>query len=309
VIYVLAHLGALWNEAELISKAEDIVKTLPDLIDQDEQLDIIGGAAGCILSLLSLYSISRSESTLDMAIRCGELLVTRATRQQNGWAWGNAKFGKRPLAGFSHGAAGIAYALTELAAQARQERFCTVALDAMAYERSLFDAKAENWPDLRELETSNHTDEAGGDTFPVAWCHGAAGIGLGRLNMLWHFDNVAIRAEIEAAVRTTLAWGLGDNHTLCHGALGNLEFLLQAGETLVKPDIAISANRITLSILESIASEGWKCGLPANIETPGLMTGIAGIGYGLLRLVKPSHVPCVLLLAPPLTTSTPSTQL
>jgi hypothetical protein len=32
---------------------------------------------------------------------------------------------------------------------------------------------------------------------------------------------------------------------------------------------------------------------------PGLMTGVAGIGYGLLRCYFPADVPSVLTLAPP----------
>ena len=39
---------------------------------------------------------------------------------------------------------------------------------------------------------------------------------------------------------------------------------------------------------------GWKCGLPQGHETPGLMMGLAGIGYGLLRLAWPERVPSVL---------------
>lgn len=299
VIYALTHLGVLWNEAELFAKAEDIVETLSKLIEKDEQFDIIGGAAGCILSLLGLYRVSRSERTLTAAIRCGELLTTHATKQEIGSAWPNTRFGSRPLTGFSHGAAGIAYALMELAAQTGREHYFALAAEAVAYERSLFDVKSGNWPDLRELEGSKHADEPADGASPVAWCHGAAGIGLGRLNMLGHFDDAAIRMEIEGATRTTLAWGMGDNQSLCHGALGNLEFLVQAGEALAKPDITILANRIALSILESLASEGWKCGLPLSVESPGLMTGLAGIGYGLLRFADPSHVPSVLLLAPP----------
>lgn len=33
-----------------------------------------------------------------------------------------------------------------------------------------------------------------------------------------------------------------------------------------------------------------------NVESPGLLTGLAGIGYGLLRLAAPSAVPSVLLM-------------
>jgi len=52
-------------------------------------------------------------------------------------------------------------------------------------------------------------------------------------------------------------------------------------------------------MLESIDKHGWLSGIPLEVESPGLMTGLAGIGYGLLRLAEPSRVPPVLLLAPP----------
>jgi lantibiotic modifying enzyme len=44
----------------------------------------------------------------------------------------------------------------------------------------------------------------------------------------------------------------------------------------------------------------WLTGIPYAIETPGLLTGLSGIGYALLRLAEPEKVPSVLLPAPPL---------
>jgi lantibiotic modifying enzyme len=70
--------------------------------------------------------------------------------------------------------------------------------------------------------------------------------------MLKTFDDTVIRDEIEAAVRKTLSMGIGANQSLCHGALGNLEFLLQAAHTLSKPELLISANRFKHDILESL---------------------------------------------------------
>jgi lantibiotic modifying enzyme len=115
VIYTLSHLGALWREAELLSKAEALVATLPGLIELDEYLDIIGGAAGCIGGLLSLYDQVQSERTLHAAVQCGERLVARAQQVEHGVGWLVPRE-PRPLAGFAHGAAGIAWALLKLAA-------------------------------------------------------------------------------------------------------------------------------------------------------------------------------------------------
>ncbi len=78
VIYVLTHLATLWNEPALLTEAEALVELLPPLIERDESLDIISGAAGGIGGLLSLYQCTRSERALDVAIQCGERLIERA---------------------------------------------------------------------------------------------------------------------------------------------------------------------------------------------------------------------------------------
>jgi lantibiotic modifying enzyme len=99
---------------------------------------------------------------------------------------------------------------------------------------------------------------------------------------------------------TTMAQGFGDNHSLCHGDLGNLEFLLQASEILREPETADRLSRMTAMVVNSITCSGWFCGTALRVESPGLMTGLAGIGYGLLRLAYPGRIPSVLTLAPPI---------
>jgi lantibiotic modifying enzyme len=39
--------------------------------------------------------------------------------------------------------------------------------------------------------------------------------------------------------------------------------------------------------------------MPSGVHSPSLMTGVAGIGYGLLRLAAPEAVPSLLALRPP----------
>jgi type 2 lantibiotic biosynthesis protein LanM len=299
IIYTLTHLGMLWNRPELIAEAEGIVEILPDLIDQDEHLDIIGGAAGCIGSLISLYQVSPSSNTLTALLRCGDLLIARATPTAQGSGWINSISRKRPLTGFSHGAAGIAWALLELAMVTGKDSFRRASLAAIDYERSLFDPRKGNWPDLRERERPNVAAEDGGEPFTVAWCHGAPGIGLARLQMWRHLKDEEIRSEIDAAVKTTLSQGFGDNHSLCHGDLGNMELILQASEILEDPSMLVHVSPNVRRIVESIAKGDWVCGIPLGIESPGLMTGLAGIGYGMLRLAEPSRIPSVLLLESP----------
>jgi type 2 lantibiotic biosynthesis protein LanM len=299
VIYVLTHLATLWNEPALLIEAEALVELLPVLIDRDESLDIISGAAGGIGGLLSLYQCTQSERALDVAVQCGDRLIQRARPQFQDQGWAPKVGSTHLLAGFSHGAAGMAWALLELAAATDEARFRDAALAAIAYERGLFAPEAGNWPDLRECAKVDPANNDGQPKFMSAWCHGAPGIGLARLGSLSYLDNLEIRAEIDVALRTTLAQGFGGNHSLCHGDLGNLELLLQASQVLPDPQWKAQTERIASTILESIHQHGWLCGVPLGVETPGLMTGLAGIGYGLLRLAEPERVPSVLTLEPP----------
>jgi type 2 lantibiotic biosynthesis protein LanM len=288
VIYTLAHLGVLWDDPVLVTKAEDFVRRAVELIPRDVQLDIIGGSAGCILALAGLYRCAPSTQTIEAAHACGERLLEMKQHAVNGIGWLPDGLASKPLTGFAHGNAGIACALLQLAHFTGELRFRSAALDAIAYERSLFLPELGNWPDLRRDATCAS----------VAWCHGAPGIGLARLRSLRGVDEPAILAEIQVALDTTLAHGFGFNHSLCHGDLGNVDFLLEAGLRLHDRRLMSRAREIAAGVVDQIRRFGWMCANPLRIESPGLMTGLAGIGYEMLRLAEPV-CPSILSLAPP----------
>ena len=271
---------------------------LPDLIAQDESFDIVGGAAGCIAGLCALYAVAPAASVLAAAVQCGDRLLANALKMEQGIGWLTPAPARKPPSGFSHGAAGIAWSLLKLYERCGAMRFRAAALAALAYERSLFSPEQGNWLDQRELGSFGRARDGQRKSIN-AWCYGAPGIGLARLNTLAQLNDDATQAEIKVALRTTLARGFGQNHSLCHGDLGNIEFLAAAAETFDDAELRVQVRHLTASILASIAHNGWLCGLPLGVESPGLMTGLAGIGYGLLRLAAPADVPLVLMLAPP----------
>ena len=298
VIYALTHLAVLWEQRGLLVEAEQMVERIADLIDHDDLLDVIAGSAGCIGSLLALYQWRPTERTLAVAIQCGDRLLATAHTMATGIGW-KAAMWPQPLTGFSHGAAGMAWALLRLATVTGLGRFETAAHEAMAYERHLFVAAQGNWPDLREHTACIPTATAAGQTCMTAWCHGAPGIGLGRLTSLPCLEEREIRQDIAVALETTQAHGFGSNHSLCHGALGNLDLLIEAQVRLGSADLQPSINAIAAMIVADMRQNGWCCGNPLGVESPGLMTGLAGMGYELLRLAEPTRVPSVLALAPP----------
>lgn len=126
----------------------------------------------------------------------------------------------------------------------------------------------------------------------MAWCHGAPGVGLGRMLSLPFDDNPFRRRELEIALGTTVRLGPAADHSICHGDLGHADILLIASQVLNEPAHATAAARLAAGAVRSWQATGqWQCGVPGGVETPGLFLGLAGIGYGLLRVREPRLVP------------------
>jgi type 2 lantibiotic biosynthesis protein LanM len=294
-VYVLSHLAALWNEPALHEEVLSGLPALEPLIDADTHLDLLSGVAGCAVVLLGEYARTGAPRLLEVAKRCGERLLATAVPCPGGGVGWKSPAGAMPLAGYSHGVSGIVQALLQLASATGDTRYRDMARQALAYERSLFVPEQGNWRDLRDAsKAATDTPEA----FMSTWCHGAPGIALGRLFSLRYLHEPTLRVEIETALATTQRMGFGGNHSLCHGDVGNLEVLALAGEVLGEPRWTHAARRRAAEVLAQGEASGWRCGLPQGAETPGLMMGLAGIGYGLLRLAASDRVPSVLALAP-----------
>lgn len=289
IIYMFAHLGVLWQDTSLFSEAEELANSIADSIAADPALDVVGGAAGCALALLALYQCRPSQETLKAAIACGEHLLGAAQKQSRGIGWNCMREAAAPLTGFAHGNAGIGCALLALYGATRQPRFQDAAVLAFDYERSVYSSQQRNWPDLRNGAAQG---------FAAAWCHGAPGIGLSRLCALGHSTDPQLAEEIEAALATTAEHITGDP-TLCHGDLGNADILLSASEILQQPHWRNRAAQLVTAALHSARETGWKCSNPLGVESPGLMTGLAGIGYALLRHAAPARIPSILALEAP----------
>jgi type 2 lantibiotic biosynthesis protein LanM len=303
IIYFLSHLAVLWNDDRLLLKAVEIAGGLHSAISKDDKFDIMSGAAGCIGVLLALNEVLRDRKIVETATRCGEHLLKNSVSVNGNVAWlqqGVATI-KQPLTGFSHGVAGIAWALVHLAQVTDEQKFTDVAMKSLVYERSMFSSKAGNWSDLRDFSALGKVND-NKPRFAHAWCHGAPGIGLARLSILKWLDDELIRQEIDAALKSTMANGLGKGHCLCHGDLGNLELFVEANKIL-DDKWCEYVQQVSMSIVTHKPEHNWVCGNTLGVEEPGLMTGLAGIGYTLLRLVFPTRIPNLLLLEPPIAPS------
>jgi lantibiotic modifying enzyme len=254
---------------------------------RQEMLDLIGGSAGAIIALLCLYRAGGNARLLETAVSHGDLVLRHATRAEEGWSWRTIR-AVRNCTGISHGTAGIAWALLELWQITRQDRFRAAALEAFRYERTCFDPHRQAWPDFREEPTQ----------YPTLWCHGAVGIGFSRLRA-WQIlqdDQCLAEARISLARATDTAHAPA-NYSLCHGKLGNADFLIYASQVLGEETWLAPADQVAQEAMDLFERRRlpWPCGLPNANETPDLMLGLAGIGYFYLRLSDPSRISTVLL--------------
>jgi type 2 lantibiotic biosynthesis protein LanM len=298
IIYSLVKISYFLKEPALIEDALLFANLItPELIAGDQHLDVMGGAAGAILGLLALYHKTCEQAVLDKAVACGQhLLEHRISINGSPKAWKH--FADKPLTGFSHGAAGIAYALLRLYSVTQDSNYLQAACDGIAYERSVFSTGAANWPDFRSFAQKN--GQPGFNT--VSWCHGATGIGLGRLGGLSILETLEetseIHQDIEVALQKTQKYSLQGVDHLCCGNLGRCELLLLGAQKLSRPELLTMAQqRAAWVVARAKLAGGYQlfANLPNHVFNPSFFQGTAGIGYELLRLAHPEALPSVLL--------------
>jgi lantibiotic modifying enzyme len=223
------------------------------------------------------------EQYVHLASHLGDLLVERAERRdgQVYWIHSGAPEG---VGGFAHGVSGIGWALTRLARATGSARHEQLAQEAFACEDALFDEQEQNWLDLRRLE---------GLKSAAAWCHGAVGIGLARLDLDPTLTRTSTRRDLHRASAATWRLGMGWNHCACHGDMGGWELLHHAIDAGVGPQ-GLSASSLLDLILTSLEQHGPSCGIAGNACVPGLLPGLGGVAYQLLRAHPEAELPSIL---------------
>ncbi len=279
---VLAHWG--WDGGDGLQRACKLADQIPAAATADDIHDLLSGSAGAIVPLLMLARKTGDESYVRIASQVGDLLRERA-KHRNGQAyWTNAN-SPEGMGGFAHGVTGIGWALTHLARATASAQHEQLAQEAFAFEADLFDEEEQNWRDLRGLE---------GTKTAAAWCHGAVGIGLAHLNLDPTLARESTREFVRRAAAATWRLGMGWNHCACHGDLGNWELLNQAIAAGEAPK-EVSAPFLLDLILTSLEQDGPSVGMGRNSFTPGLLPGVGGIAYQLLRAHPEHDLPSILI--------------
>jgi type 2 lantibiotic biosynthesis protein LanM len=193
-------------------------------------------------------------------------------------------------ADFATGGAGCLAALSAMHAELGEPSVAELAgacadrladrIDAVADAGFAFGATGVGWA-LARFGGGRHAaaraalDRAAGSRRERSWHGWCAGL-AGRAIAWAAITGPDADPELEDAMRVLADRPVLRNLSLCHGELGIAEVLTV--------------------LADAIDRYGTSCGTPNSVPTPGLLSGLAGIGFGLLRLGFADRVPSALLL-------------
>jgi type 2 lantibiotic biosynthesis protein LanM len=268
ISYGLARMSVLLDDDELRDWTDRAVRVTAGAADLTCPPWWMTGLSGCLAAMSAVAAELGSAAAEDVAKACADRLA--ALVESNG---GSCLPGDEPVpAGFATGPAGVGWALTRFAGAAPASRYF------QAGQRALRNAGAP--PPV--------ASGAG-----LGWCTGWAGLLIARSCL----EGVDV-TELHAAGQALASRPVLHDLSLCHGELGITDALAVLGASAGRPRLTAGFRRQAGFILDAVGRRTRYCGTPGAVETAGLLSGLAGIGYGLLRLGFPGRVPSVLLLEP-----------
>ncbi|MFB7215655.1 type 2 lanthipeptide synthetase LanM family protein [Streptomyces sp. NPDC056255] len=135
----------------------------------------------------------------------------------------------------------------------------------------------------------------------ISWCRGRTGVALAVLDSPAAQSDPLLSAWAHEAAADIARTEPPPDDSLCHGELGVLELLRRGEPSGVRTRWVERAG----ALLAAADRTKPRCGTPGQVSHPGLLTGLAGIGHGLLRAGFPDRVPSMLLLAGPTVSAAP----
>lgn len=251
-----------------------IINLFKDKLNEDTTNDFISGNAGILTVLINLYTYIETDVYKDILYDAIKICVNRLYKNKveistNKITWEFVN--NQHLTGFAHGNSGVCYALKLYLEKIEySSKIQQLIKKADNFEKSF--RKGDLWVN------HNKNEEA-----PFAWCYGSPGILLNKsMNYNDKHDNIKIVKEI-------LAQGFSRTQCLCHGDLGNAIILTNFIEKE-------KLNHILYDILREKTVEDLQCGIGVpKIQNFSLMTGLSGISYGLMYMLK-DNIPNILIL-------------
>jgi lantibiotic modifying enzyme len=263
-------LASRWLERSAWRRlAADTIRQLARHAGKAVATDVITGRAGLLLAGTAV------------AKECEDSSLLRALRPvvQNLRALRTRALPTRRDFGVAHGRAGIGFALARFALDTGNTRL-------LARGTSLIRSDA----DRGKVSHSDETRVV--ERMSLAWCRGAAGRELALLRL--DQANASATSRLVEVCLQDLKWRKSDPPLcLCHGLAGCLDFA-EAARRAGIGRAGLLTSQIENEILARVRGGEFSSDHAHRLYAPGLMTGMAGTGYSLLRMMDPESTPSVL---------------
>nr|WP_228991294.1 type 2 lanthipeptide synthetase LanM family protein [Streptomyces sp. DH8] len=258
IAYALTEVGMLLGDREVLDLVGPAVRLCCAAGAAESGYGVRGGAAGGLAALLAVHRATGRPEAWRGAVRCADRLVAAPPPETGG---------------FADGAAGIGWALLRFAGAGGEARFRAAGLRALHGATGAATAEPVHGP---------------------AWCDGAAGVALAIADSPHALEDPALSDWLADHAHASADLGPLADDSLCHGESGLLELLGHGAA----PTGRSAWMRRAGALLASADRAGPQCGTPGRVPHPGLLTGLSGVGHGLLRAGFPDRIGSALLLRP-----------
>ncbi|GLX16525.1 type 2 lanthipeptide synthetase LanM family protein [Streptomyces lavendulae] len=287
IAYALAETARLLDDPEVGSWAAAMLRLAGTAARSEPEHGVAAGVAGGLAALLAAHRAGAGgpETWRDAQAAADRLAAADPTAGGRGFTTGAAGRGWALLR-FAEAAAGSG---SGAAGGAERYRFAGLAALRAAVDGEPAGGRG---PVGHGGAPADASGPSASGARASAWCRGRAGIALAVLDAPHTLADQALatwaRGTVEALGRDLPA----ADDSLCHGEAGVCELLGHGAA----PEARAHWIRRVGALLASVEETGSRSGAPDGVAHPGLLTGLAGIGHGLLRAGFPERVPSLLLL-------------
>ena len=278
IVYTFMILYEITGEKKYLHYAEKHFTVIKKYFSQDANYDLLSGNAGAAIAALKLYQIKKecaepAEQYLTEAVEIERKLWDCRQDMENGCGWTIFNV-KKPLAGMAHGNSGFLMLYTALYQTTGNKEYLKKINLLCEYENSLYSEEKENWLDLRAPEDEKKVMNA--------WCHGAPGVLLARLQIEKIKEYQGIEEDVKRA-SYSLFYGKEDGKIcICHGLAGRLLIMKKYLEQHKQSEFREIYNQ---KVQELILMLEQKDDLNVSeTRNPAFMNGISGVAYALLKI-------------------------
>ena len=263
------------------SQLQTFVEKPNKILQNPSQWDVLLGASGTIIGIYQNFKITPA---LEHIIEQYADYLVKAIKKDksNGYSWFDDSHQDLVNVSFAHGNSGCMTALLiSYAILGKTEYFDIFKKAWKSEQKFILDS---GWEDTRKTDRTSSAN----------WCHGSTGVLISRL--IWYKLNKKYKIlneqciqqlyyEINHSVNDIIDKGLSiKNFSLCHGIMGNLIALNEYSLTFSNKEVQKLVQKSLFALCSVGLKKDWLCGVNDLFYNNGLMTGLAGILYGIIKI-------------------------